>query len=154
MSAVKKSRTAKKDLVVGLGATGLSIARYLSRSGLDAMFVDSRDEPPGIDELSDVWPDAQITTGEMLLPKNIGRVIVCPGIPDSEPLLKEARKANIEIVSDIELFAREANAPFVAITGSNGKSTVTTLLYHMGRAAGQETLAGGNLGEPALDLLE
>ncbi len=154
MSAVKKSRTAKKDLVVGLGATGLSIARYLSRSGMDAMFVDSRDEPPGIDELNDVWPDADVTLGEMRLPKKIGRVIVSPGIPDSEPLLKEARKANIEIVSDIELFAREANAPFVAITGSNGKSTVTTLLYHMGRAAGQETLAGGNLGEPALDLLE
>ena len=154
MSAVKKSRKAKKDLVVGLGATGLSIARYLNRSGLDAMFVDSRDEPPGVDELSEVWPDADVSLGNMQLPKNIDRIIVSPGIADNEPLLKEARKAKIEIVSDIELFARETNAPFVAITGSNGKSTVTTLLYHMGRAAGQETLAGGNLGEPALDLLD
>ncbi len=154
MSAVKKSRKVKKDLVVGLGATGLSIARYLNRSGLDATFVDSRDEPPGIDELSEVWPDADVSLGDMQLPKNTDRIIVSPGIADSDPLLKKARKANIEIVSDIELFAREANAPFVAITGSNGKSTVTTLLYHMGRAAGQETLAGGNLGEPALDLLD
>ncbi len=154
MSAVKKSRKAKKDLVVGLGATGLSIARYLNRSGLDATFVDSRDEPPGIDELSEVWPDADVSLGNMQLPKNIDRIIVSPGIADNDPLLKDARKAKIEIVSDIELFARETNAPFVAITGSNGKSTVTTLLYHMGRAAGQETLAGGNLGEPALDLLD
>ena len=154
MSAVKKSRKVKKDLVVGLGATGLSIARYLNRSGVDATFVDSRDEPPGIDELSEVWPDADVSLGTMQLPKNTDRIIVSPGIADSEPLLKEARKAKIEIISDIELFARETNAPFVAITGSNGKSTVTTLLYHMGRAAGQETLAGGNLGEPALDLLD
>ena len=154
MSAVKKSSTAKKDLVVGLGATGLSIARYLNRSGLDAMFVDSRNEPPGIDELSEVWPDADVTLGEMRLPKKVDRILVSPGIADNEPLLEDARKANIEIVSDIELFAREAKAPFVAITGSNGKSTVTTLLYHMGRAAGRETLVGGNLGEPALDLLE
>ncbi len=154
MSAVRKSRKTKKNLVVGLGATGLSIARYLHRSGLDATFVDSRDEPPGIDELSEVWPDADVSLGNMQLPKNTDRIIVSPGIADSDPLLKKARKANIEIVSDIELFAREANAPFVAITGSNGKSTVTTLLYHMGRAAGQETLAGGNLGEPALDLLD
>jgi len=154
MSAVRKSRKAKKDLVVGLGATGLSIARYLHRSGLDATFVDSREEPPGIDELNKVWPDADVSLGDMQLPGNTDRIIVSPGIADSDPLLKKARKANIEIVSDIELFAREANAPFVAITGSNGKSTVTTLLYHMGRAAGQETLAGGNLGEPALDLLD
>jgi len=154
MSAVRKSRKAKKDLVVGLGATGLSIARYLHRSGLDATFIDSREEPPGIDELNEVWPDADVSLGDMQLPRNTGRIIVSPGVADSDPLLKKARKANIEIVSDIELFAREANAPFVAITGSNGKSTVTTLLYHMGRATGQETLAGGNLGEPALDLLD
>jgi UDP-N-acetylmuramoylalanine--D-glutamate ligase len=90
----------------------------------------------------------------MALPDNVDRIIISPGVADNEPLLKKARKAKIEIVSDIELFARDVQAPYVAITGSNGKSTVTTLLYHMGRAAGKETLAGGNLGEPALDLLD
>lgn len=154
MSAVKKSSTANKDLVVGLGATGLSIARYLRRAGLDAIFIDSRDEPPGIAELQDAWPDAEVLLGDMSLPKNIDRVIASPGIADNNALLKKARREKIEVVSDIELFAREAAAPFVAITGSNGKSTVTTLLYHMGRAAGRVTLAGGNLGEPALDLLD
>jgi UDP-N-acetylmuramoylalanine--D-glutamate ligase len=154
MSAVKKSKAADKDLVVGLGATGLSIARYLRRAGLEAMFVDSRDEPPGLEELDEVWPDAHVELGKLKLPENTGRIIVSPGITDKEPLLRKARKADIEIISDIELFAREAATPYVAITGSNGKSTVTTLLYHMGRAAGKEILAGGNLGEPALDLLD
>lgn len=154
MSAIEKSNAVHKDVVLGLGATGLSVARYLRRAGIDARFVDSRANPPGMEELRASWPEAEVTLGAMRLPENVDRIIVSPGIADSEPLLKKARKANIEIVSDIELFAREAKAPFVAITGSNGKSTVTTLLFHMGRAAGKETLAGGNLGEPALDLLD
>ena len=153
MSAVKKPKLAAKDVVVGLGATGLSVARYLRRSGTDAIFVDTRDEPPGIDELNELWPDAKVSLGKVKLPKRVGRVITSPGIADSDPLLESARKAKFDIVSDIELFAREAQAPFVAITGSNGKSTVTTLLFHMCRAAGRKVLAGGNLGEPALDLL-
>ena len=153
MSAARKTKTASKDLVVGLGTTGLSVARYLRRSGLDAAFVDSRDEPPGVQELADVWPDADVVLGKMKLPDDVQRLIVSPGIADKEPLIKKARKANLEVVSDIELFARDAKSPYAAVTGSNGKSTVTTLLYHMGCAAGKETLAGGNLGEPALDLL-
>jgi UDP-N-acetylmuramoylalanine--D-glutamate ligase len=143
-----------RDLVVGLGATGLSIARYLQRSDVDAIFYDSREEPPGLDELGDIFPDAELRLGNDKLPKGVGRIIVSPGVPDSHPLLKKARKKKIEILSDIELFSREATKPFVAVTGSNGKSTVTTLLYQMCRADGRNVLAGGNLGEPALDLLD
>jgi len=149
----KKTSTAK-DMVVGLGATGLSIARYLQRSDIDAMFFDSRDEPPGLSELDDIFPEAKVQLGGSKLPKSVKRIIASPGVADSHPLLVKAHKKNIEVVSDIELFARDANAPFVAVTGSNGKSTVTTLLYHMCRADGREALAGGNLGEPALDLLD
>ncbi len=152
MSAARA--TASKDLVVGLGATGLSIARYLKRSHTDAVFFDSREEPPGIRELDRVWPNAEVQLGEMQLPGDVERIIASPGISDRHPLLATARKKNIEIVSDIELFAAEAKAPFVAVTGSNGKSTVTTLLYYMCLADGRKTLAGGNLGEPALDLLD
>jgi UDP-N-acetylmuramoylalanine--D-glutamate ligase len=151
MSATK-SKT-DTDLVVGLGATGLSIARYLRRHDANAIFYDSRKEPPGLEELEELFPDAELRLGDESLPKGVARVIASPGIPDSHALLKKARKKKLEIVSDIELFARESQKPFVAVTGSNGKSTVTTLLYHMCRAAGRETLAGGNLGEPALDLL-
>jgi UDP-N-acetylmuramoylalanine--D-glutamate ligase len=140
-------------MVVGLGATGLSIARYLQRNDSNAIYFDSRDEPPGIEELNKICPNADVVLGGSRLPRSVKRIIASPGIPDSHPLLKKALKKKLEVVSDIELFASDANAPFVAITGSNGKSTVTTLLYHMCVADGREALAGGNLGEPALDLL-
>ena len=146
--------TTRKDLVLGLGATGLSIARYLRRRAGDPLFFDTRKQPPGIEELDALWPDAELLLGDVRLPAGVERIIASPGIADSHPLLANARQQNIEIVSDIELFAREARAPFAAVTGSNGKSTVTTLLYHMCRAGGRNALAGGNLGEPALDLLE
>lgn len=146
--------TSSKDLVLGLGATGLSIARYLRRRAGDPVFFDTRKHPPGIDALDALWPDAELLLGDAELPESVVRIIASPGIADSHPLLANARQRNIEIVSDIELFAREARAPFAAVTGSNGKSTVTTLLYHMCRADGRTALAGGNLGEPALDLLE
>ncbi len=147
------SRTTAGDLVVGLGATGLSIARYFQRNDIVATYFDSRDEPPGLDELEEICPDATILLGDNKLPKNIKRIIASPGISDSHPLLKTAFKKKIGVVSDIELFAHDASAPFVVVTGSNGKSTVTTLLYQMCRADGRQVLAGGNLGEPALDLL-
>ncbi|MGB5719475.1 MAG: hypothetical protein WBM34_02195, partial [Woeseiaceae bacterium] len=115
-----------KDLVVGLGATGLSIARYLRRADIDAMFFDSREQPPGIKELGKVWPGAKVLPTDASLPAGISRIIASPGISDQHPLLSNARRQNIEVVSDIELFVREAQAPFVAVTGSNGKSTVTT----------------------------
>ena len=153
MSAARKTASAGKDLVLGLGATGLSIARYLKRNDIKARFLDSREAPPGLDELGQVWPDADVALGEMKLPRYVNRVIVSPGIADSHDVLKKARKRKLKVISDIEIFAGEAKAPFVAVTGSNGKSTVTTLLYHMCRAAGRTVLAGGNLGEPALDLL-
>jgi UDP-N-acetylmuramoylalanine--D-glutamate ligase len=153
MNAAKKTASTGKDFVLGLGATGLSIARYLKRNDGDAMFYDSRDEPPGIDELKDIFPDAKVVLGSNRLPGKINRVIASPGIADNDELLVKARKKKLEVISDIELFARDATAPFVAITGSNGKSTVTTLVYHMCRANGRTVLAGGNLGEPALDLL-
>ncbi|HSG97633.1 MAG TPA: UDP-N-acetylmuramoyl-L-alanine--D-glutamate ligase [Woeseiaceae bacterium] len=151
MSATKSTKD--KDLVVGLGATGLSIARYLKRHDSSAIFYDSRNEPPGIEELEELLPDAKLQLGKDTLPRAVSRVIASPGVPDSNSVLKKARAKGIEIISDIELFARDAAKPFIAVTGSNGKSTVTTLLYHMCRAAGRNALAGGNLGEPALDLL-
>ncbi len=161
MSAAAKKKPAakrsakKKDLVLGLGKTGLSVARYLSRNDIDAIYVDSRDEPPGLDELHTLCPDADVHVGDMpaKLVKKASRIIASPGIADADPFLEEARQAGVDIVSDIELFVAEAGAPIVAVTGSNGKSTVTTLLALMCEASGRTGLAGANLGEPALDLL-
>jgi UDP-N-acetylmuramoylalanine--D-glutamate ligase len=163
-AAAKKKRTGAKktatagqnNLVFGLGTTGLSVARYLKRKGIAARFVDTREAPPGLDELGEIDPSADIVLGEApdSLAKNVARIIVSPGVSDQEPLLEAARKAGIDIVSDIELFVHEAVAPLVGVTGSNGKSTVSTLLSLMCDSAGITGLAGANLGEPALDLLE
>jgi UDP-N-acetylmuramoylalanine--D-glutamate ligase len=157
MTAAAKSKPAAAcmDLVYGLGSTGLSVARFLARHEVAARYVDSRDKPPGADELGLICGGAETITGK--IPKSLlrktARIIVSPGIADSDTFLQAARDAGVEIVSDIELFVQEAKAPFVAITGSNGKSTVTTLLSLMCQAAGKNGLAGGNLGVPALDLL-
>lgn len=155
MNAAKKKKTTKKNLVYGLGATGLSIARYLQRNDINAIFYDSREEAPGLDELRSLDADAEVVLGDAtrgLLGK-VNRVIVSPGIPDDDALLVKARKKKIEIVSDIELFLDELSAPLAVVTGSNGKSTVATLLSLMSDAAGVRALAGANLGNPALDLM-
>jgi UDP-N-acetylmuramoylalanine--D-glutamate ligase len=159
MSAVEKRKPTQavaSDLVFGLGITGLSVARYLKRNGIDAVFADSRREPPGLDELRALLPEAEIILGDSpnAALEGIERIIASPGVADSDPLIAAARTSGIAVVSDIELFAHDARAPIVGVTGSNGKSTVTTLLALMCDASGKTALAGANLGEPALDLLE
>lgn len=145
----------KRVLVVGLGKTGLSCAHYLSEQGVEVAITDSRDHPPALDELQESYPDIAVFVGGFNSEafKRATCLIVSPGISLREPLIAEARARGAEIVGDIELFARNANAPVVAITGSNGKSTVTSLLGDMAKAAGMDVRVGGNIGVPALDLL-
>ena len=142
-------------LVYGLGGTGLSLARYLKRRGEHALFLDSRREPPGIDELEQVLPGADIMLGRLDERKlsGVSRIVVSPGIPEHDELLARLRATGVRIVSDIDLFVGDCTAPFVAITGSNGKSTVTSLVALMCEQAGVRALPGGNLGKAALDLL-
>lgn len=143
------------DLVFGLGASGLSVARYLMRKSANAIYVDTRNDPPALDALMEMQPDANVSLGRppIALLRGVSRVIVSPGIPDNDPFIAAARRQGLQVVSDIALFVAEARAPFVAITGSNGKSTVTTLIAMMCEADGRRSLAGANLGTPALDLL-
>jgi len=145
----------KRVLIVGLGKTGFSCARYLSEHGIEVAITDSRKHPPALDELQESYPDVAIFVGgfNSAAFKRATCLIVSPGISLREPLIAEARARGAEIVGDIELFARNANAPVVAITGSNGKSTVTSLLGNMAKAAGLDVRVGGNIGVPALDLL-
>lgn len=143
-------------VVVGLGKTGLSCVRFLKSRGYPVAVNDTRDDPPGLAELRAEYPDVQVSLGkldESLLLS--AREIVCsPGISIKEPALLAARlNAGIPVVGDIEVFVREVSAPIVAITGSNAKSTVTTLVGEMARAAGIDTGVGGNLGLPVLDML-
>jgi UDP-N-acetylmuramoylalanine--D-glutamate ligase len=145
-----------RALVLGLGRTGLSSARYLDRKGLQVRVADTRSEPPGLAALRQQVPSAEVRTGsfELSLLDGIAQVVISPGLSLREPLAQEAATRGLPVVGDIELFAREAQAPVAAITGTNGKSTVTALLAELADAAHCQAVAGGNIGEPALDLLE
>jgi UDP-N-acetylmuramoylalanine--D-glutamate ligase len=145
-----------RALVLGLGRTGLSAARYLRRRGLDVRVADTRLQPPGAGALRECVPEAELRTGafEATLLDDVSQVVISPGLSVQQPVVLEARARGLSVVGDIELFAREAQAPIAAITGTNGKSTVTTLVAELANAGGRRALAGGNLGEPALDLLE
>lgn len=144
-----------KTLIVGLGQSGLSCARFLHGRGFPVMVVDSRENPPALESLQAEMPDVAVITGgfDPDIFAAAERLIVSPGVTVQEPLIQKARSQGVEILGDIELFAREAQAPIVAITGSNGKSTVTTLVGEMARQAGVRVAVGGNLGPPALELL-
>ena len=143
-------------LVVGLGKTGLSVVRYLRALGEAVIVVDSRDIPPGLNILKSDYDDVELHTGafDVSLFINAHRIIVSPGVALAEPALIEARKNNIEIIGDIDLFAHEVKAPVVGITGSNGKTTVTTLLALMAKQSGRNSVACGNIGLPVLDALD
>lgn len=142
-------------LILGLGKTGLSCARHLARQGIPVAVMDSRAHPPGLEALRAEWPQIPLFLGGLqAAPFAMAeRLLVSPGLPLTEPLIQEAQARGVPILGDIELFAQAADAPVLAITGSNGKSTVVSLLGEMARQAGWRAPVGGNLGEPALDLL-
>ena len=141
--------------VVGLGATGLSCVRFLASQNIDFYVVDSRDNPPGLDQAKVLCPIDRIFTGDLAVLDALGvtELYVSPGIALKTPVLVALAQTGVAMRGDIDLFCDYVNAPFVAITGSNAKSTVTTLIALLLEACGHKTVAGGNLGIPALDLL-
>jgi len=151
------------SVVVGLGKTGASCVRYLARRGLPAAVTDSRRDPPGLAELGTLADMLDMRLGgfDLSLLDRASQVVMSPGVSLGEPIAVQARARGIEVVGDIELFACAVRAPVptlvpppvIGITGTNGKSTVTSLVASMAAAAGRRVLAGGNLGKPALDLL-
>ncbi|MFP1729902.1 UDP-N-acetylmuramoyl-L-alanine--D-glutamate ligase [Lonsdalea quercina] len=143
----------KKVVIIGLGLTGLSCVDFFLTRGVKPRVVDTRVSPPGLDKLPEqVERYVGGLRDEWLMDADL--IVASPGIALATPALCSAADAGIEIVGDIELFCREAQAPIVAITGSNGKSTVTTLMGEMARAAGWSVGVGGNIGVPALELLK
>jgi UDP-N-acetylmuramoylalanine--D-glutamate ligase len=145
-----------RTLVVGLGVTGLSCARFLARRGVEVAVTDSREQPPALAAMQQELPDIALFLGgfDAEAFARAQRIVVSPGVSLHEPLLVAAQQRGVEVIGDIELFARTATAPVVAVTGSNGKSTVTTLVGAMARRAGKDVRVGGNLGVPALDLIQ
>lgn len=145
-----------KILVVGLGSTGLSVSHYLQELGFKFAITDSRAKPPLLDEFMEIMPDTPVFTGGFDVDafKVATHLVVSPGLSLNEQAIRKAIANGAKIVSDIDLLACSVTAPIVAITGSNGKSTVTTMVGEMAKEAGVKVAVGGNLGVPALALLE
>ncbi|WP_165727679.1 UDP-N-acetylmuramoyl-L-alanine--D-glutamate ligase [Pseudoalteromonas sp. 31A1] len=145
----------KQITVLGLGVTGLGIVRFLLSHGLTPKVIDSRVTPPGIDWLKEHAPtldthfgnldDAELCSSDM--------IIISPGLSLKIPAVANAINAGVEVIGDVELFARINSKPVVAVTGSNGKSTVVTLAYEVLKQAGYKVALGGNIGTAVLDLL-
>jgi UDP-N-acetylmuramoylalanine--D-glutamate ligase len=144
------------SVVVGLGKTGASCVRYLAKRGDQVSATDTRLAPPGLAQLGEMAASVELRLGgfDLSLLEGASQVLMSPGVSLDEPIARAARARGIEVLGDVELFARDVHAPVIGVTGTNGKSTVTTLVARMAAAAGRRVLAGGNLGEPALDLLE
>ncbi|MGH8492391.1 MAG: UDP-N-acetylmuramoyl-L-alanine--D-glutamate ligase [Moraxellaceae bacterium] len=142
-------------VVVGLGKTGLSCVRFLKGRGYPVAVNDTRENPPGLAELRAEFPDVEVSLGKLdgALLLRAKEVVASPGISVKEPELLAARQAGIAVTGDVDIFCREVTAPIVAITGSNAKSTVTTLVGLMAEQAGINVGVGGNLGLPVLDML-
>ncbi|MCK5869939.1 UDP-N-acetylmuramoyl-L-alanine--D-glutamate ligase [Methylococcaceae bacterium CS1] len=149
------NKESSKVVVVGLGLTGLSVAYFLDSLGLQFAIVDSRKKPPFNDELLAKVPDVAVFTDgfDQAVFDVASHIIVSPGVSMDEPMIQQAIANGVRPLSDIDLFACSVSEQVVAITGSNGKSTVTTLLGDMAIAAGKRVAVGGNLGTPALNLL-
>ncbi len=155
MSDNKNTSKTSIQVIIGLGKTGLSCARHLHHQKIPFAITDSRENPPGLSEFKQHFPDVPLSVGQ-LAPSfclKASRLIVSPGVSLKTPVIQEAIARGIPVIADIELFAEHAKAPIIAITGSNGKSTVTTLVGEMAKKAGLNVGVGGNLGTPALDLL-
>lgn len=147
---------APMTLVVGLGSTGLSCVHFLAARGTPLAVIDSRNHPPGLQQLRDEFPDVVLFTGafDAAVFEAAQRLVVSPGVSLKEPVIQRAILRGVEVIGDVELFLHEVTVPIVAITGSNGKSTVTTLLGEMAKTAAVRAGVGGNLGTPVLELLD
>jgi len=155
MSLIASDRV---SLIIGLGKTGYACAQYLFQQGISFQVADSRQDPPYLTQLKNEQPDTPIHLGAFPTDVCLGasQIILSPGVSVKEPALVAAAAAGVPIRSDIDLFAqaaRLAKVPIVAITGSNAKSTVTSLVGQMAQDAGVVVAMGGNLGEPAVSLL-
>ncbi len=172
VSNISSSKASKSlYLIIGLGKTGLSCAEYLDERRLPFRAMDTRTKAPFADQITEMKHCLQTFCGDPsqhldamnLYLENVTQVIVSPGVALEGVFFERLRARNISIIGDIELFAREldkndksssASASVIAITGSNGKSTVTELTFEMLKAAGKSVLMGGNIGIPVLDLLK
>ncbi len=151
----------KRVLVLGLGDTGSSAIRWLAARGARLRAADTRAAPPSLGAVRERFPHVELALGafgEALL-EGVDAVVASPGLALREPVLRAAAARGIEVLGDVEVFARalargRPGARVIGVTGTNGKSTVTALAAAMGTAAGWRTVACGNFGLPVLDALD
>jgi len=148
--------TSQLTVVIGLGMTGLSVARFLRKSNQRFVMMDSREAPPNIKIFKQEFGEIDVYLGELdkALLRRASEVVISPGVSLRTPALKEIIASGVSVVGDVELFARAVTKPVIAITGSNAKSTVTTLVGEMAATCGLSVAVGGNVGVPVLDLLD
>lgn len=142
-------------LVIGLGETGFSCVNYLVSKNISVIIADSREHPPKLHACREKFPRLPILLGKFTdaVFSQARTIVVSPGVSLEEPCIRKARENGAEIIGDVELFVRAAKAPIVAITGSNGKSTLTTLMGELINHAGKKAVVCGNIGVPVLDCL-
>jgi UDP-N-acetylmuramoylalanine--D-glutamate ligase len=143
-------------VVIGLGPTGLACVRYLVKRGFSVAVTDSREHPPCLDVLNKQFPEVEVVTGQLSedLIQRAEQLVISPGVSRHQALIEKQVKRGVSVFGDIELFARENTVPVLAITGSNGKTTVTTILAQMVARAGYQARVCGNIGQQALELLD
>ncbi len=143
------------SVIVGLGKTGLSVARYLLRNDRNFVVMDSRSSPPEREALKRYAPQLKVGPLDERVLCDSDEIILSPGVPLAHPAIARALHSGVPVIGDVEIFARTVNAgqKIAAITGTNGKSTVSHLLNNMARSCGLKVALGGNVGTPVLDLL-
>ena len=146
----------KKVVILGIGITGLSCARFLHRHQVEFSVNDSRAMPISPGDFKHQFGDNRLVLGkwDQALIAQADVLIVSPGIDMTDPSIKAAVPSQCDIIGDIELFCRLTTTPIIAVTGSNGKSTVVSMLFHVGNELGYKVQLGGNIGLPVLDQIE
>jgi len=148
--------TDQLKVIIGMGVTGMSYAKLLSAKGQQFIMMDTRAKPAKLAEFQTLYPTVKVILGE--LDKDIlasaSEIIISPGIAKNQPAIDFAVNQGVALIGDVDLFCREVTKPIIAITGSNAKSTVTTLVGDMARESGLNVGVGGNIGFPVLDFLE
>ena len=157
---LKETNVQGKSIIVGLGKTGLSVAKYMVANGLDFKILDTRSQPPMLNYFRTHFPDVEVETGKLDLNSLLGakELIISPGLSLKTPEIQSAKSYGIPIRGDVDIFSQVVDAPIIGVTGSNGKSTVVAMLREILKKAGKRFGLGGNLdgaeAKPALDLLQ
>ncbi|MGP8155126.1 MAG: UDP-N-acetylmuramoyl-L-alanine--D-glutamate ligase [Smithella sp.] len=146
----------KKIVIIGMGKTGIAAARFLGKQGAKVVVTDEKSFDQWDGEFKQIAKEKWLKIGDYKASvlKGANMVVPSPGVPPDNDLLIEARKKNISVVSEIELAYRFVKVPIIAVTGTNGKTTTTTLLGEILQSSGTKTFIGGNIGNPLIEYAE